>query len=111
MSIEQQSNRNYWFALERLEKYPGIPKLIGVIENSIATERLGPTLGELFEKFESFSLKTVIMIALQMLQRLEDIHGEDFIHRGFSPEGMGVGLETDCPLIYLTDFSSSLNKC
>ena len=43
--------------------------------NVLVMDLLGPNLGELFEKMErKFSTKTILLIAIQLLTRIEYIH-------------------------------------
>ena len=50
--------------------------------NILVMDRLGPTLGELFRFCgNKFSLKTVLMLADQMIQRIQYLHAKGFLHR------------------------------
>lgn len=51
------------------------------------------------------SLKSVIMVGIQMLQILEDIHDRGFVHRDVKPENILTGSSvTDSSSLYLCDF-------
>ncbi|CCH59363.1 hypothetical protein TBLA_0B05310 [Henningerozyma blattae CBS 6284] len=62
--------------------------------NAMVMDLLGPSLEDLFNYcHRQFSFKTVIMLALQMICRVQYIHGRSFIHRDIKPDNflMGVG--------------------
>jgi len=47
---------------------------------------LGPSLEELFQKCnKKFDLKTVVMIGIQIIERLKYMHKKKFIHRDIKP--------------------------
>lgn len=54
-----------------------------------------------------FSLKTVLMIADQMISRLEFLHKKGFIHCDIKPENMLLGRGYNSNVIYLIDFGLS----
>mmetsp|Transcript_6089 Transcript_6089/g.7293 ORF Transcript_6089/g.7293 Transcript_6089/m.7293 type:complete len:126 (-) Transcript_6089:66-443(-) len=63
---------------------------------------MGPNLEQLFEFCDyNFSLKTVLLIAIQMVCRLEYLHSKNFVHRDMKPENILVGADGH---IKLADF-------
>lgn len=58
-------------------------------------------------KGNHFSLKTVLMIADQMISRLEFLHKKGFIHCDIKPENMLLGRGYNSNVIYLIDFGLS----
>ena len=53
----------------------------------------------------NFSLKTVLMLADQMLTRIEYIHNRNFIHRDINPENFLIGINKGSHKIYIIDFA------
>lgn len=69
---------------------------------------LGRNLESLFRKCNrKFSLKTVLMLADQMISRLEYIHSKEILHRDLKPENFLIGLDKNANTIYLIDFGLS----
>jgi len=71
----------------------------------MASQLLGPSLDDLL-KFcgGKFSLKTTLLLAVQMLDRIEIFHSIDFIHRDIKPENFCVGLGKNKDTTYVIDF-------
>jgi serine/threonine protein kinase len=71
----------------------------------MAFELLGPSLLDLFAYCEyQFSLKTTLMIADQVLERLETFHTEGLLHRDLKPQNLLLGCGTQGNVVYLVDF-------
>ncbi|XP_037941117.1 casein kinase I-like [Teleopsis dalmanni] len=87
----------------------GIPKVFmsgsGRNHNFIVMQLLGFSLEELFNFCNRhFSLKTVLLLADQMITRIEYLHSHGFIHRDIKPDNfvMGQGAESD--IVHIIDF-------
>lgn len=65
---------------------------------------LGPSLADLLRFCGgSFSLKTVLMLGLQMVQRIQHMHTQTFIHRDIKPENFLMGLDDQSHVLYMID--------
>jgi len=71
-------------------------------------ELLGKSLEDLFqEQKKKFSIKTVSMIGIQMLERIEFIHKKFIIHRDIKPDNFVMGLDKKNYIVYILDFGLS----
>ncbi|KAI1717186.1 protein kinase domain-containing protein [Ditylenchus destructor] len=86
----------------------GIPRIIycGTQQqyNCMVMELLGPSLECLFNRCaRRFSLKTVLLLADQMLNRVEYLHAHNFIHRDLKPDNFLMGLNRHANTVYVID--------
>lgn len=73
--------------------------------NIIVMDLLGPSLEDLFNFCNrKFSLKTVLLLADQLISRIEFIHSRDYIHRDIKPDNFLMGLGDRGNLVYIIDF-------
>merc|ERR1712196_156844 len=69
---------------------------------------LGPSLDDLYEFCDSkFSLKTISMIGIQLIKRIETIHLNNIIHRDIKPDNFLIGTGKTKNKIYIIDFGLS----
>lgn len=65
---------------------------------------LGPSLEELFNYCHRyFNPKTVCMIGVQIIQRLEYMHSVGYLHRDIKPENFVMGLSRASHVVYVID--------
>jgi len=99
-----------------LGKYKGIPETYILDSfsdnkyNALVMELLGPNLYENFKFCDrEFSLKTVLQIAIQILDIIEYVHSKHLIHRDIKPENFLIGhpLSDKENVIHIVDFGLS----
>ena len=66
---------------------------------------MGSSLEDLFNLCSRrFSMKTVLMLADQMISRIEFIHAKNFLHRDIKPDNFLIGLGKRANQIFVIDF-------
>ncbi|KAL8128767.1 hypothetical protein V2J09_017922 [Rumex salicifolius] len=74
-------------------------------DNILVLDLLGPSLEDLFVYCgRKFSLKTVLMLADQMITRIEYSHSKGFLHRDIKPDNFLMGLGRKANQVYIIDF-------
>ncbi|KAL6609488.1 hypothetical protein ACP70R_039457 [Stipagrostis hirtigluma subsp. patula] len=73
--------------------------------NVLVMDLLGPSLEDLFSFCNrKLSLKTVLMLADQMINRVEFVHSKSFLHRDIKPDNFLMGLGKRANQVYIIDF-------
>lgn len=87
----------------------GIPNIYYYgMENSynvMVIDLLGPSLEDLMNLCNRrFSIKTVLMLAEQMITRVEYMHAKNFLHRDIKPDNFLMGLARKAQQVFIIDF-------
>nr|XP_055100970.1 casein kinase I [Symphalangus syndactylus] len=73
--------------------------------NVLVIDLLGPSLEDLFNFCSRrFTMKTVLMLADQMISRIEYLRTKNFLHRDIKPDNFLMGTGRHCNKLFLIDF-------
>ena len=87
----------------------GVPKVYcygnNLVHNLLVEELLGKSLEDLFNAHRKpFSLKTVCVLGIEMIKRIQYIHSKHYIHRDIKPDNFMIGRGANKNKIYIIDF-------
>ena len=111
--IENPQLSNEYRILSLLKNCDYFPKCFKFCSSQFGSilimERLGSNLGVIMSKLPNnkYSMKSVLMIITQSLERLKLIHEKGIIHRDMKPENLCIGYKGKEKNIYLIDFGLS----
>ena len=116
LKIENRT-KNYFLKIERnvmelTKNSIGFPQLITFNSqgesNYLAMNLLGPNLYDLFDVCDGhFTMQTTLLIGIQMLIRIQELHSKNYLHRDIKPENFLIGIGYHSNIIYIIDFGLS----
>jgi serine/threonine protein kinase len=99
--------------IKKLGKDKSFPEIISIELNKkfyFISELLGYSLMDIQNKFNScsgFTIKTVIMIGIQLLDRIKTFHSLGFVHGDIKPANIMFGKGNQKNMLYLIDYGLS----
>ncbi|XP_020766148.2 casein kinase I-like [Odocoileus virginianus] len=114
VKLESQNAKHPWLVHEKelyniLQGGVGIPQIRWYGQETdckvLVMDLLGPSLEDLFNLCSrKFTMKTVLMLADQMISRLEYVHTHNMIHRDLKPGNFLMGTGKHWKELFLIDF-------
>ena len=94
--------------LGKINGFPQI-KMFGTMDklNYLVIDLLGKSLSNTILYFNKLSLKTTLLIGIQIINRIKVLHENQLLHRDVKPSNFLFGLEKDINKLYLVDFGFS----
>ncbi|EAR95573.2 kinase domain protein (macronuclear) [Tetrahymena thermophila SB210] len=73
--------------------------------NIMVMDLLGPSLEDLFNMCNrKFTVKTTLMLADQLIQRVSYVHSKHFLHRDIKPDNFLIGTGKNAYKVFIIDF-------
>ena len=115
LKLEPKTNKHYHLKSEytflQCLQSPHIPKVYqygtSTEYNVMIMELLGKSLEDLIDQHRTFSIKTVYILLIQMLEALAFIHDNDIVHRDIKPDNFVMGVKSKAYNLYVIDFGLS----
>ncbi len=91
--------------LGKLDGFPQI-KTFGTIDNVnyLVMDLLGNSLNDVINRYKVLSFKTVLVLGIQIINRIHSIHNKFLLHRDIKPSNFIFGTESNTNKLYLVDF-------
>ena len=85
---------------------PCVKEHLELFGNVLVMDLLGPDLYDLFTDVckRKFTLKTVLMLAEQMIETIEFIHSKGYVHDDLKPDNIWMGIGNDKNRLFIGDY-------
>jgi len=112
IKIEPKNNLNllcreaqFYIYLQNMGNYPSLRSVGKTPEcNYIVLDLLDKSLENVQNEQNTFSIKTTLLLGIQMIQLLDTIHKNKIIHRDLKPSNFMFGIKDGHNCLYLIDF-------
>ena len=108
---EYKSLKNEAKIYQYLGKLDGFPELkwFGTNDNTnyLVINLLGKSLVDIITYYKALSLKTVLILGIQIIQRIKVLHDKLLLHRDIKPSNFIFGTGSETNKLYLVDFGFS----
>jgi serine/threonine protein kinase len=91
--------------LGRLDGFPQL-KMFGTTDkvNYLVMDLLGNSLFSIIKYYKALSLKTVLVLGIQIIHRMQTLHDKCLLHRDIKPSNFIFGNGNDTNKLFLVDF-------
>eukprot|EP01029_Cantina_marsupialis_P003428 TRINITY_DN132828_c0_g1_i1.p1 TRINITY_DN132828_c0_g1~~TRINITY_DN132828_c0_g1_i1.p1 ORF type:complete len:998 (+),score=262.00 TRINITY_DN132828_c0_g1_i1:152-3145(+) len=97
--------------LMRMRKLEGFARPITFTHTQghevLVMDKLGASIGKLFLHCGPFNLKTVLLLGIQLVERLAALHDQGVVYRDIKPENILIGRRRKCDVVHIVDFGLS----
>ena len=105
---EKKTLKNEAKIYQYLGKVDGFPQLkwFGTTEDNtyLVIDLMGKSLSETISYYKAFSLKTVLLLGIQIINRIQSLHERHLLHRDIKTDNFLFGLGTLTNKLHLIDF-------